>query len=180
MVTGRLARRPIQFERHWPGDPTTGQRGGSTATAPPALDVPSPIPQPGTLKLSTQVDLRYFCDRLYRVTNLRLPSCHTAAIAVFILHVIRSPLQSRAKQLHSEIVTLTITRSAQLTRDRPDLEARAQWSTQLGAPGAGEGERGVTTGALSLTLLAGRGRARYILVGDRCPASQLPSPEHPP
>ena len=29
MVTGRLACRPIQFERHWPGDPTTGQRGGA-------------------------------------------------------------------------------------------------------------------------------------------------------
>ena len=68
MVTGRLARRPIQFERHWPGDPTTGQRGGagrSAATAPPALDGPSPIPQPRALKPSTQVDLRYFCDRLY-------------------------------------------------------------------------------------------------------------------
>ena len=37
----------------------------SAATAPPALDSPSPIPQPGALKLSTQVDLRYFCDRLY-------------------------------------------------------------------------------------------------------------------
>ena len=42
-----------------------GQRGRSVATAPPALDGPSPIPQPGALKLSTQVDLRYFCDRLY-------------------------------------------------------------------------------------------------------------------
>ena len=58
MVTGRLTRRPIQFERHWPGDPTTGQRGGSAATAPSALKGPSPIPQPGALKLSTQVDLR--------------------------------------------------------------------------------------------------------------------------
>ena len=51
MVTGRLVRRPIQFERHWPRDPTTGQRGGSAATAPPALVGPSPIPQPGALKL---------------------------------------------------------------------------------------------------------------------------------
>ena len=33
MVTGRLACRPTQFERHWPGDPTTGQRGGPKSIA---------------------------------------------------------------------------------------------------------------------------------------------------
>ena len=68
MVTGRLARRPIQFERHWPGDPTTGQRGGAPRSGRPVrsdspfcLDGPSPIPQPGALKLSSSQP-RWICD----------------------------------------------------------------------------------------------------------------------